>query len=133
MCEDCDRLTELCWAEIRDLLNYNRKHKGPTAERLEGVVQQSCQDFQEEYGCEPDAKAVEAALIATRAEYIVIRLATIVKMMKSGPLSGAPISVIIGSWAGEAMQTEMTTRNEEKQLARLLYIPCTDDKDKDED
>lgn len=99
MCENCDKQREEIWAEIRDLLNYNRKMKGPLSEMLASKIDEVI-----EAGADEDDMRVEVE--ALRAELIATRCAFIARATPGSEFHGMPPSIVLGAWAGNAMQAE---------------------------
>ena len=126
MCAECEKTIETCWAEIRDLMNYDRKvAKGPLAERLSGLMDHLSDQYRDEHG-EASEQGFKDAAVAIRCELMAVRLAVIISRLPSGPFTGAPISIIIGSWAGEAFEVERRSPPS-KRLRNLLYVPTAED------
>jgi len=80
------------WGEIRQLV----LGEGPVVE----AVDRATHDAEQEAGC--DFSEQREGLIA---EMIACRCAAIVQRVE-GPMQGAPLFIVLGSWAGMAQQTE---------------------------
>jgi hypothetical protein len=105
MCEKCVKQREELWAEIRDLLNFNRKTKGLLSEELFAELDEVRQRMISD-GTEVPDESFNVATECVRAELIAHRCAAITHLLPSGPLSAEPIHVILGSWAHQAMMME---------------------------
>lgn len=99
MCERCENLSEEMWAEIRDLLNYNRKIKGPMSERLEEHLESA----RDHGASDEDIAHLKDVL---RCELIALRCACIARMIPDQEFHQLPPSIIMGIWAGTTMNAE---------------------------
>jgi hypothetical protein len=106
MCGQCEVMRKQMWNEVRDLLNFNRPIKGPLSEDLEMQFEKAVE--REVMTEEEAALAIEAL----RAELIALRCAFIVRAIPGGEFHNVPPSLIMGSWAGQTMQSERLARME---------------------
>lgn len=104
MCENCSIVREQLWAEVRDLMNYKRKVKGPLSLKVEEALVAATAKAEENGWEIPDG---EMSLEAIRAEMIAARCAGIALACPDTTYHGMPASEILARWAGCAMQAEM--------------------------
>jgi len=115
------------WGEIRQLV----LGEGPIIEEIDKQVHEA------EIEAECDFSEQREGLIA---QMVAIRCAAITQEVE-GQFQGAPIFIILGSWAGEAQQHEQKAMMKNlKPLMDLLSthaeiseLPCTTDEDSEED
>jgi len=115
MCEKCKERREEMWTEIRDLMNYNRRARGPLAEMLHDGISSFCEEHPNYSEDE-----IRAASDGLRAQFIAIRCAFIARSCPETEFHGAPPSIILGSWAGEAMRMEQSSGIVHELLGRLF-------------
>lgn len=128
MCEGCEQLKEECWAEIRDLMNYNRKVKGPMSEAMEARVEgiRNSDD-------PPSEETIKQIVESVRAEMIAERCAFIARSCPDTEFHGAPLHVIMGAWAGSMMKMEFAAHVAqsgglmEMLLGGLMFPPPEED------
>lgn len=101
MCERCDKAREDMWAEIRDLLNYNRRIKGPLSEQVEESIASAI-----EAGMSEENSIHASELL--RAEMIAVRCAFIARAIPDQQFHRLPPSIVLGLWAGTTMEAEQT-------------------------
>lgn len=119
MCDNCDKIREEMWAEIRDLLNYNRRTKGPLAEELAESLA-DIREQAEEAGREIDDDDLAVYTEALRAELIAMRCAFIARTCNNTEWHGKPPSFVLGAWAGQSMQMEQSHSLAANLLRRLF-------------
>jgi len=115
MCDKCEQRRDEMWTEIRDLMNYNRRARGPLAEMLHEGIESFCEEhpnYTEEQ--------IAAAADGLRAQFIAIRCAFIARSCPETDFHGAPPSIILGAWAGEAMRYETSQSFAHQLIARLF-------------
>jgi hypothetical protein len=100
VCENCEKFKENAWAEVRDLMNYNRKVKGPLSE----ILAERMIAIRDENPEIDDEQAI-ASMESVRCEMIATRVAMIASMCHA-MFNGMPPSMILGAWAGESMRAE---------------------------
>lgn len=118
MCEQCDKVREDSFAEIRDLLNFNRALKGPASEELAARIEEA-----RTMGMElPEEGTLEFSrfMDSVRAEMIAVRCAIIAKSAPDTFSHEAPCSMILGSWAGKIFQIESAAMLAESGLGSIL-------------
>jgi len=119
MCDNCEKIRDEMWTEIRDLLNYNRKLKGPLAEELAQHLE-LIQEQAEEAGREIDDDEMAVFTEALRAELIAMRCAFIARTCDGTEWKGHPPSFVLGAWAGQSMQMEQANSLAANLLRRLF-------------
>lgn len=113
MCDNCTAIRRENWQEVRDLLNYKRPNKGPLSQNLSEWI--------EEYKAENDELISDAEIDGIRAEMIAVRCAVIASCSPGTRHHKNAISIILGEWAGSALQTEFETRIKQSPLGRMLF------------
>lgn len=102
MCERCEKTRENAWAEIRDLLNYNRKVNGPLSEALKNCAAEIAPQMETTLG--EDAGTFMEAI---RAYMIAQRCAMVARSCPGYQFHEAPASYIMNEWAMEMGVTEI--------------------------
>lgn len=102
MCERCVKNREEAWAEIRDLLNFNRKVKGPLSESVEDRVNELRASSDA-----PPEDVLTRIVESIRAQMIADRCVIIARCSEDTRFHMEPPSVIMGSWAGDLMKMEI--------------------------
>jgi len=115
MCDKCQERRDEMWTEIRDILNFNRRARGPMSEMLAEGIESFCNEH-------PDytEEQVRTATDGIRAQLIALRCAFIARSCPETEWHGAPPSIVLGAWAGEAMQHEQM-HSAGYQLIRRLF------------
>jgi hypothetical protein len=120
MCEGCDSRRETAWAEIRDLLNYNRKVRGPLSEMVAEKLQETVahdSDF-----AEMSAHEMSVIVDAIRASMIQERCVIIAQSSPATHFHGIPAHIIAYEWAGQILRKEMEQAAEANPLLALLAL-----------
>jgi predicted ATPase with chaperone activity len=105
MCENCTKIRDRCWNEIRDLMNYNRKVNGPLSERIKAKVEElrtNDEDFME-----LSDEEVEARVTSMRCEMIAQRTVFIATNLPGGIFHQMSPSNCMGIMAGNLLQKEI--------------------------
>lgn len=102
MCERCVKNREEAWAEIRDLLNFNRKVKGPLSESVEARVNELRAS-----GDAPPEDVLTRMVESIRAQMIADRCVAVARCCEDTQFHMEPASVIMGVWAGDLMKMEV--------------------------
>lgn len=105
MCENCEKIKETAWAEIRDLLNFNRKVKGPLSENFAARV-----DAMRNSPDAPPENVLSSLVESLRAEMIADRCVLIARSCVDTDFHMMPGHMIMGAWAGEMMKEEIAAR-----------------------
>lgn len=106
MCERCEKVREDCWAEIRDILNFNRKVNGPVSEAIKARLEEAKNDPNVEFPDDP--LELSATVDAVRVALIAQRCAFVARACPETRFHGAPPSYIMGEWAREMMHEEIS-------------------------
>lgn len=129
MCEQCKALHELAWTEMRDLMNYHRKNKGPLSLKYEKNFNEAFEEAAEQGMDVDDENRRRMFIDAIIAEQIAWRCAFVARSSVDTPTHNVPGSVILGTWAGELMQLEMRASSGTQILNLLEKMIGGDDDD----
>lgn len=122
MCESCNVRREQFFAEIRDLMNYSRKVKGPLSQKLSDKL-----DSARAEGLFSEGASEDVVLDAIRASMIATRCAGIAQSSPETVHHGEPLFLILGQWAGEAMSAEIMN----SPFGRFMQLLGDDDPDEE--
>jgi hypothetical protein len=114
MCEACVKIREDMWAEIRDILNYNRTVNGPLSAAMKESIERAKADgvYPDEHG-EEQIESVRAQMIAERCVFLA-------RACVGATFHDAPPHMIMGAWAGEMMREEIRMAATSGNLFRYM-------------